>query len=215
MTKPLCEELLLVMTIYGDNQYNHKIVKRCIPTGSCMDCGKELSSLKPIRCVDCKKIFLNKYYKDRYVPHKNHINIWTLEKKRESCRKSYLKRKESGKIKEQRLKIKMSPEKHLANILRQKIWSLLKRNGRSHEKYFKYNEVIGCSPEKLVLYLESKWTEGMSWDNYGVHGWHIDHIKPCASFDLSIKEEQQKCFHYTNLQPLWAMDNYKKHDKIL
>lgn len=53
----------------------------------------------------------------------------------------------------------------------------------------------------------------MTWANYGE--WHIDHILPCASFNLSDYKEQQKCFHYTNLQPLWAVDNYKKHDKII
>jgi hypothetical protein len=46
------------------------------------------------------------------------------------------------------------------------------------------------------------------------NGWHIDHIKPCSSFDLTKEEEQRKCFHYTNLQPLWATDNRKKADKI-
>ena len=51
------------------------------------------------------------------------------------------------------------------------------------------------------------------WDNYGE--WHIDHIKPCAKFDLTKLEDQKKCFNYTNLQPLWAIDNYKKRDKIL
>ena len=53
----------------------------------------------------------------------------------------------------------------------------------------------------------------MSWDNQGE--WHIDHIIPCASFDLTNEEEQEKCFHYTNLQPLWAIDNMVKGCKII
>jgi hypothetical protein len=53
----------------------------------------------------------------------------------------------------------------------------------------------------------------MTWDNYGL--WHIDHIRPCNSFDLSKAEEQAKCFNYINLQPLWAIENLEKSDKIL
>lgn len=53
----------------------------------------------------------------------------------------------------------------------------------------------------------------MSWDNYGMYGWHIDHIKPCSSFDLSNPAEQKICFHYTNLQPLWAKENLSKGKK--
>ena len=56
-----------------------------------------------------------------------------------------------------------------------------------------------------------KFVSGMSWENYGK--WHIDHIKPCASFNLLEEDEQKKCFHYTNLQPLWAKDNLKKGGK--
>ena len=54
----------------------------------------------------------------------------------------------------------------------------------------------------------------MTWKNWGVKGWHLDHIIPCASFDLSLPEEQKKCFHYTNLQPLWAEDNLSKGSKL-
>jgi hypothetical protein len=61
--------------------------------------------------------------------------------------------------------------------------------------------------------LEKQFTKGMNWKNYGK--WHIDHIKPCASFDLSLEHEQKLCFHFTNLQPLWAKDNIRKSDKII
>ena len=49
----------------------------------------------------------------------------------------------------------------------------------------------------------------MTWQNYG-DGWHIDHIHPCAAFDLTDPEQQKACFHWSNLQPLWAIDNFRK-----
>lgn len=73
--------------------------------------------------------------------------------------------------------------------------------------------LIGCTPEELVTHLESQFKPGMSWDNYAIDGWHIDHVKPISSFDLSNEDEMKACFHYTNLQPLWAKDNYAKGDR--
>ena len=76
-------------------------------------------------------------------------------------------------------------------------------------------ELIGCSTEELRRHLELKWSKGMSWDNYGGKtGWQIDHILPCASFDLSKPENQRICFHFTNLQPLWARENRAKGIKV-
>lgn len=79
-----------------------------------------------------------------------------------------------------------------------------------------------------MFYLESKFLPNMSWANYGKNGWHIDHIIPCSKFDLLSPNEQLKCFHYTNLQPLWAtteiaekhgnfnsIGNKNKGDKII
>jgi hypothetical protein len=102
----------------------------------------------------------------------------------------------------------------ITHLLRTRINLALKRN----TKFGHTLELLGCSIYFLKKHLESKFTEGMSWDNYGkgINGkgmqeWHIDHIRPCASFDLSKPEEQRKCFHYSNLQPLWAIDNLIKN----
>jgi hypothetical protein len=86
-------------------------------------------------------------------------------------------------------------------------------NKQYGEKAKKTIELLGCSIEECRKHIESLFQPGMTWDNYGKFGWHIDHILPCASFDLTKIEEQKKCFHYTNLQPLWAEDNLKKSDK--
>ena len=74
-------------------------------------------------------------------------------------------------------------------------------------------ELLGCPISELITYLESKFLPGMSWENYGKKGWHIDHKRSCARFDLSDLEQRNQCFHYTNLQPLWAADNYRKGAK--
>lgn len=72
--------------------------------------------------------------------------------------------------------------------------------------------LLGCTPEYFKEYIESLFLEGMSWDNYGE--WHIDHILPCFTFDLSIPEQQEQCFHYSNQRPLWKTDNLKRPKKI-
>ena len=69
---------------------------------------------------------------------------------------------------------------------------------------------LGCSIVELQMYLESKFQSGMTWDNHGFYGWHIDHIKPLASFDLTDRAQLLLACHYTNLQPLWAIDNLSK-----
>lgn len=72
--------------------------------------------------------------------------------------------------------------------------------------------LLGCTIPKLKLHLEQKFRPGMTWENYGPV-WHADHIRPCASFDLTDPEQQKLCFHYSNLQPLFAEENLLKGAK--
>jgi hypothetical protein len=74
---------------------------------------------------------------------------------------------------------------------------------------------IGCSYEELKMHLEQQWKEGMTWENYGKHGWHIDHKRPCASFELSDEKQLAICSHYSNLQPLWAHENWSKGGRTI
>jgi hypothetical protein len=74
------------------------------------------------------------------------------------------------------------------------------------------HDLVGCSPRALVVHLETGFAPGMTWENYG-DGWHIDHRRPCAAFDLTDPKQRMACFHYSNLQPLWATDNLAKGAK--
>jgi hypothetical protein len=92
----------------------------------------------------------------------------------------------------------------MASLLRTRIRLALKGNPKISTTL----KLLGCSLYFLKNHLEKKFKPGMNWSNHGK--WHIDHIRPCASFDLSKPSEQRKCFNYANLQPLWAKDNLQK-----
>ena len=98
------------------------------------------------------------------------------------------------------------PNSATALHLRKRVLSALTGSTKSGS----ITELIGCTIEECRQHLENQFEAGMSWDNHGE--WHIDHRRPCASFDLVNEEEQRMCFHYTNLQPLWATDNLSKND---
>lgn len=84
----------------------------------------------------------------------------------------------------------------------------------------KTKDILGCSPRELREHLESLFKPGMSWENYGVKGWHIDHKRPLASFRLVNESgsmdarEIRRAMHFTNLQPLWYWENQSKGSKF-
>jgi len=99
---------------------------------------------------------------------------------------------------------KNNPNYRLTQCIRTRIRSVLKNIIKIDSTV----ELVGCTIEELWTHLENQFTEGMTRENHGE--WHIDHRIPCAAFDLNDEEQQKICFHYTNLQPLWARDNLSK-----
>ncbi len=120
----------------------------------------------------------------------------------------YAKKNEYARERRQR-----DPVFKLAGNLRSRVVAALRR--RTAASAGSPVRDIGCSLQDLKTYLASKFQPGMSWDNWGTHGWHIDHITPLAAFDLSNREQFKQAVHYTNLQPLWAEDNWKKNDRMV
>lgn len=103
------------------------------------------------------------------------------------------------------------PQFNIRIKIRRRIHSTLKQRKLSRTETI--IKLLGCSYDEFKNYIQNKFTEGMTWDKVLSSEIHLDHIIPCNSFDLTKEEEQKKCFHYTNLQPLWSYDNLSKSDK--
>ncbi len=132
-------------------------------------------------------------------------------KRREQCRRS--KQKESSRQKNREWQQKQretDPTYKLRINLSRRLRDAIKLNRKSLPTML----LVGCTIDEFRGHLERLWLPGMDWSNYSLRGWHIDHIIPCAAFDLSDPEQQRKCFHYSNLQPLWAKDNWRKSDFV-
>ncbi len=97
--------------------------------------------------------------------------------------------------------------------LGRRIQSRIKMAIRTRGKSPHTAELLGCTIETAMRHIESLFQEGMHWGNHSLRGWHLDHIRPVASFDLTDEAQLRACFHYTNLQPLWAKDNLHKGAK--
>lgn len=162
---------------------------------------------------------LKKIHRDYYKSHKEEILKKCkeyIQKHKEKTiiyqkiyRKKYRKRlnKQHNEARKQRLKNNI--DFRIRYNLRVRLFKALHRK----QKLATTIKLLGCSIDFLKQYLQNQFKLGMSWNNYGK--WHIDHIRPCASFDLSKAKEQFKCFNYKNLQPLWAEENIRKYTQII
>jgi hypothetical protein len=176
------------------------------------------------QCKKCKNNYFHKYYgknKKRYAKNRtnNKLQKSEYDKQRYKKYRNKIKYKSSQYYYANLVKVKQYWNHRYKNDLNFRITKNLRKRVRSiiknHKKYFSSIELVGCSATELKIHLEKQFTKGMTWKNYGFYGWHIDHIIPCSSFDMTDPKQQKQCFHYTNLQPLWAEDNLRKSDKIL
>ncbi len=167
------------------------------------------------KCKTCNKVTDGRSKSGMCEKHS-----YTVERRRKIGEKSSNRGYSEAKKLEIRNKVRLTHAKKQGFDCIEKYESFvhLKRNLRSrlnkamknHHKTGSAVDDLGCSIEKFKEYIESQWQGNMSWDNYGLHGWHIDHIKPLSKFNLSDPKELKVACHYNNLQPLWAKDNLAK-----
>lgn len=184
---------------------------------TCNDCRKVESKEYRLRNPEKRKETLKKYYENnkekellRFKKYRNE----NPEKRKETC-KNYV---QNNKDKYNEYSRNWKKTERLKNPIYKLISNLRERTKdylcyKTYDSNSHITNVIGCSPDLLKEHIENQFTEGMSWDNYGFYGWHIDHIIPLSS--AKTEDEIYKLCHYVNLQPLWAEDNLKKGNKII
>lgn len=147
------------------------------------------------------KIFLQKRKKQFYHNNIEKIRLYNIKNNEriKKNRRKYI-------IDRQRIDMNFK----LRGLFARRILVAIKN--QSSKKSLRTTELLGCSIQEARSYLESQFKPGMTWENHGrgINKWNIDHIIPCASFDLTKENEQRQCFHYSNLQPLWEKDHKEK-----
>jgi hypothetical protein len=189
------------------------------PTKTCSKCGEE----KPVECfsarvvnkdglqTQCKEC-INEGSKRHYAANKESIDAKHRDYYRKNSekvlknQKRYEAENRTMIVTRRRNRRHSDPAVAMLHRLRSRLNTAINRAGADKTDYTL--RLLGCTAEEFKKHIESQFIEGMGWDNRDK--WHIDHLRPCASFDLLQESEQRKCFHYTNLQPLWAKDNLSK-----
>jgi hypothetical protein len=167
-------------------------------------------------CIICyaeeRKKQKNKNYKSKIIIPKKQ----NLEKARAMTVKLSERQTKDKYNKDRKKRYQNNPNFRISICLRNRIGIAL----RGGCKFSSTLNFLGVEIEDFKKYIESLWLPGMNWGNYGVWKkkgppkWNLDHIKPCASFNLSDPEQQKECFHYSNIRPLWGIDNIKKGHSV-
>lgn len=169
---------------------------------------KNLADFGKSRCKDCDRAYARRYRKSYYNKNKDYIIKTNNIRNKELYNNKWQNRRSKTKIKP----IKVNNIDHLKKIkhcVRTRLGQIVKQKNLT--KRSKFSDYIGCSMEHLKKYFESKFQIGMTWENQGK--WHIDHIIPLST--AKTIEDVYHLSHYTNLQPLWALENLKKGNKIM
>lgn len=202
-----------------------KICSKCKTTQSVdnFSSDKTHGDGKKSVCKLCRSTYEKEWYKNNKKRHRKNTRRWAKnnpEKIYRAQKRFKIEHPERVRFFQQRYfysnkeslykyrndRYKNNPNVKIANVLRSRLNSSLK-NFNTTNNHIKY---LGCSIDNLKIYLENMFLPGMLWDNWTRTGWHIDHIIPLCKFDLIDEDQLKQACHYTNLQPLWAKDNFKK-----
>ena len=175
----------------------------------CSACQKT----KITRWASENKEWISQYHADYYATNKQRVQKYKIANREHFAEYMRQWRKDNAtRIKNYKLQYHKDVEsKQIEYRMLHSLRGRLRQALNGTIKSRRTMELIGCSMAQLKEHLASKFKDGMTWDNYGRKGWHIDHVIPCASFNMTEPNEQKKCFHYTNLQPLWWLDNCRKN----
>jgi len=183
---------------------------------------KRLKDERRSYCIECEKKRNQSYFKEYYRKNKEEILLQKKQWRKDNPELAKAKDKEhwekyGGKYPKDKEKTNARLRERRINDPNYKLSECIRDNVKRIAKKIKTDrdnpslEHLGCSLEEFRLHIESQWEEGMSWENHGLYGWHIDHIVPLSSFLNS--DNPWAANHYTNLQPLWAKDNLSKGAK--
>jgi hypothetical protein len=170
------------------------------------------------RCKTCATAAYGRAQSEYYKKNKDAITEykkrWAEENKEriQAKKRDYCKKNKERINQYQRKKREEDVNYRLANCLRARLGAAL----WGRQKVGSAVRDLGCTVEFLKQYLESRFLLGMSWDNYGKGAgkWNIDHVRPLSRFDLTDRKQFLELCHFSNLQPLWQPDNYKKSNKL-
>lgn len=176
--------------------------------------AEDLKEFRRLRARAADTKYRAKYFaknKEKVLKYHYDYNAKNPEKKKQADAKWHAKqtKKQNAAARARRHKRRMTTDPMYAATtkLRTAIRYSFKRIGKN--KPTRTLNLLGCTWEEAKAHIEHLWLEGMSWENHGLHGWHIDHIRPVSSFQ---QHELHLMNHISNLQPLWAKDNLSKSD---
>lgn len=188
----------------------------------CKLCDSNYRKENYINKKEQKKEYSKNYYyrnKEKKIDYGKNYYILNKDKKKEYDQK-YSEKYKTIRKENNKKNRKIINEKEIFRYYNDEIYNITRRVRKRLHSFLKTKnitkknktfEIIGCTPQELKEHLEKQFVDGMNWENRSE--WHIDHIIPLSS--AKTEEEVYNLCHYTNLQPLWAIDNIKKSNNIL
>ena len=221
---PSEEEIKTILKLYNDDLIGSQTISEKIGLNKqqvlriLKENGVKLG-LSGRRNIGGKKVADKKWRDSNKEYMTNKSKIWYEQNKEH--RKEYLKEYREKNIEKIR-EVKRTYEKtrkhndplyKLISNFRTAVYQVLKENNVDKNRH--YFEILKYTPDELIIHLEEKFTDEMSWDNYGI--WHVDHIRPISSFNIQeIGDESfMECWSLNNLQPLWGDENIRKSNKMV